>query len=211
MSFSLNRLFLAFLFIGLAFNRTSAQTYIQYSGVIVATDSSKPVSYATVYDITNGNGAYANYQGFFSLVVSPGDSVLFTSIGFAKHFEIVPRNANSDKYSEEVTIQPMSYTLPQTTIYPYPTRDEFRYAFEHLNIPDDDLARAKKNLSPEVLMALIRNAPTDPEINQMRMAQNYSSSLYYIGEYKPINLLNPLAWAQFFEAIKNGELKSPGQ
>lgn len=200
---------IGFLSFCLFYHQAKAQNYVQYSGVVVATDSSKPISFATIYDITNGNGTFANYQGFFSLVVSPGDSVIFTSIGFIRHCEVIPKDVNADKLSAEIKLDAISYKLPQATIYPYPTRDQFRYEFIHLNIPDDDLARAQKNLSPEQIMALIQNAPPDPTINHIKTAQQYSQSLYYIGQYKPINLLNPIAWAQFFEALKNGELKNP--
>ncbi len=190
-------------------HHTAAQNYVQYSGVVVTADSMKPISFATVYDITNDNGIYANYQGFFSLVVSPGDSVVFTSIGFVKHYEVIPRTLTKvDRYSSEIKLEHISYNLPQTNIYPYPTKDQFAYAFKHLDIPDDNLARARRNLSRQTLLALEINAPADPTINHMKLMQQYSQKLYYIGQYQPISLLDPFAWAQFFEAIKNGELKS---
>jgi hypothetical protein len=190
-------------------HHAAAQSYVQYSGVIVTADSMKPISFATAYDITNGNGIYANYQGFFSLVVSPGDSVVFTSIGFIKHYEVIPVTlTNADKYSSEIKLEHLSYNLPATTVYPYPTKDQFIYAFTHLNIPDDNLARAKKNLNKQTMLALERSAPADPEINHIKLGQQYSQKLYYIGQYEPISLLDPFAWAQFFEAIKNGDLKS---
>jgi hypothetical protein len=189
-------------------HKATAQNYVQYSGVVVTADSMKPISFATVYDITNGNGIYANYQGFFSLVVSPGDSVMFTSIGFMRQYVLIPIQVNTDKFSAEIKLQQISYKLPQTIVYPYPSRDEFRNEFLHLNIPDDNLARAKRNLSPEAMAQAMRNAPADPTVNHMKLMQQYSKSLYYIGQYQPISLLDPFAWAQFFEAIKNGELKS---
>jgi len=136
---------------------------------------------------------------------------MFTSIGFTRIYELIPKTTTSDKYTSEIKLRQLSYNLPQAIVYPYPSRDEFRNAFVHLNIPDDDLARARKNLSPQTMAALIRNAPADPSINYMKLSQKYSQSLYYIGQYQPISLLDPFAWAQFFEAIKNGELKSPDQ
>ena len=213
MIFRLSRILLIVGFlIGFVLNyQAKAQNYVQYSSVIVTADSMKPISFATIYDVTNGNGTYANYQGFFSLVVSPGDSVMFTSIGFTRIYELIPKTTTSDKYTSEIKLRQLSYNLPQAIVYPYPSRDEFRNAFVHLNIPDDDLARARKNLSPQTMAALIRNAPADPSINYMKLSQKYSQSLYYIGQYQPISLLDPFAWAQFFEAIKNGELKSPDQ
>jgi len=191
-------------------HHAAAQNYVQYSGVIVSTDSMKPISFASVYDLSNGNGTYANYQGFFSLVVSPGDSVVFWSIGFSKHFEVIPMTLiKTDKYSSEIKLEHLSYNLPATTIYPYPSRDAFRHAFLSLNIPDDNLARAKKNLSRQTMLALEQNAPADPTLNRMKLEQQYNQKLYYIGQYEPISLLDPFAWAQFFEAIKNGDLKNP--
>jgi hypothetical protein len=38
--------------------------------------------------------------------------------------------------------------------------------------------------------------------------EEYKSKLYYIGQLPPNNLLNPLAWAEFVKAWKNGDFKN---
>jgi hypothetical protein len=35
----------------------------------------------------------------------------------------------------------------------------------------------------------------------------YNDRLYWAGQLPPVSITNPLAWAQFFKALKNGDFK----
>ncbi len=47
----------------------------------------------------------------------------------------------------------------------------------------------------------------DASLNYKYSSQQYQSKLYYAGQYPPNNLLNPIAWAKFIKAWKNGDFK----
>jgi hypothetical protein len=48
----------------------------------------------------------------------------------------------------------------------------------------------------------------DASLNYKMVAANQQSKLYYAGQVPRNNLLNPIAWAQFIQAWKEGKFKS---
>ena len=98
-------------------------------------------------------------------------------------------------------------TLPEARVYPWFSRDQFRDAFVHLNIPDDDLERARKNLNAQTMNQLSKNV-RDGSLSSKQSLSNYANTYYYQGQYRPQPILSPSAWMQFFDALKNGSLKN---
>ena len=97
--------------------------------------------------------------------------------------------------------------LPQTVIYPWPSREQFKEAFLALDVPDDDYERARKNLNAAKLKEMAASYPMDGSMNYQYSMQLYQDKLYYIGQTQPISILNPFAWAQFIKAWKEGKFK----
>ncbi len=97
-------------------------------------------------------------------------------------------------------------TLPETRVYPWFSKEQFRHDFVHLDIPDDDLERARKNLDAEKMRALGESVQ-DPNLNARQTLNNYAYTYYYQGQYKPQAILSPTAWMQFFDALKSGAYK----
>jgi len=62
--------------------QTNRPSLIQFSGVVMSSDSLRAIPYTTVYNLRNGRGSITNFQGFFSLVAEPGDSIQFSCVGF---------------------------------------------------------------------------------------------------------------------------------
>ena len=94
-----------------------------------------------------------------------------------------------------------------------PGCQQFRQSFLKIAIPDDDAEIARKNLA---IMDMHDRDPKnyDPEKFGMNGAQNYRiyvdrqvDKMYYAGQTIPNNLLNPIAWAKFIQAWKNGDFK----
>jgi len=188
---------------------TSAQEHrlIQYSGIVVSTDSAvTPVPFATVYNRAIRLGAVANYQGFFSFAARVGDTIEVSSIGYRMGLTIVPDIPENQSYTAIIFLQPDIKTLPETRVYPWFSKQQFADAFVHLNIPDDDIERAKKNLNAEKMKELGETIQ-DPNLNARQTLNNYAYTYYYQGQYQPQAILSPTAWMQFFNALKSGAYK----
>ncbi|GIV35139.1 MAG: hypothetical protein KatS3mg031_2674 [Chitinophagales bacterium] len=191
----------------LLFAQKDEDRLIQLSGLVLTSDSLIGIPYATIIIKHEGRGTLSNYDGFFSLVVLPGDSVKFSAVGFRPEIIAIPDTFSRKKYSVIQLLTQDTIYLPETIIYPWPTKEEFRKAFLSLNIPDDDLERARKNLERERLkeigsvMAMDANEATDYYF------RTEAQKFYYAGQMPPQNIFNPFAWAQFIEAWKRGDFR----
>jgi hypothetical protein len=182
---------------------------IQLSGTILSTDTvSKPVPFVTVYDKNTQLGTVAAYNGFYSIVCYPNDTLQFSSISYYPSIVVVPATA-SMKLTQKVYMKSRSDVLPQTFVYPWGGRDNFPYAFANSLIPDDYITRAQKNLDRSALERLAKTMPPDPYLNNVQTMQQVASNYYFRGTLPTSNLFNPFAWAQFFSMLKDGYFKNP--
>jgi hypothetical protein len=180
---------------------------IQFSGIVVTGDSLSPVPYVTVMIKNKYRGTSSDYYGYFSLAAESGDSLVFSSLGFKKSYYQVPEDLEEDRYSIVHVLQTDTLLLNETVIYPWPSREQFRDAFMALNIPDDEIARAQRNLEPEEMARQAQAMPNTGSMNFKVQNQVRNEKLYYTGQAPPIQLLNPFAWASFIKAWQEGKYK----
>lgn len=187
-----------------------ANDLIQLSGVTISRDSLFPVPFTTVMVKNANRGTTSDYYGYFSFVAKKGDTLIFSSVGWRDSHFVVSDSLKGDRYSLIQTLSRDTVELETVNIYPWPTPEQFKEAFLNLDVPDDDLEIARKNLSPEVLEKGVENMPMSASLNFKWQNQQRVNQLYYAGQSRInnlSNLLNPIAWAKFIEAWKNGELK----
>jgi len=180
---------------------------IQFSGVVVEADSLKPVPYTSVMIRNSYRGTVSDYYGYYSFVAKKKDTVVFSAIGFRDAYYVIPDTLTTNKYSLIQVLATDTVYLKEAVVYPWPSKEQFKQAFLQLNIPDDDLARAQKNLAHMDTYANSDALASDPGLNYQYTMQQYQSKLYYAGQLPPNNLLNPIAWSQFIRAWKEGQFK----
>jgi hypothetical protein len=192
---------------GLLFAQESDKDLVQFSGIVVTGDSIQPVPFTNILIKNSWRGTVADYYGFFSFVAKKNDTVLFSSVGFKKNEFVIPDTITGNRYSliEVMTVD--TIMLPQTIIYPWPSREDFKQAFLNLDVPDDDYERARQNLDLAVIREMSEKYPMDGNMNFRYSMQLHQDKLYYIGQTQPITVLNPFAWAQFIKAWKEGKFK----
>lgn len=180
---------------------------IQFSGIIVTGDSLNPIPFANIIVKNTNRGTTSDYYGYFSFVAQKSDTIIFSSIGYKRNQFIVPDSLNQNRYSLIQMLQNDTIYLDEAIVYPWPTQDQFKNAFLNLDIPDDDLEIARKNLNQEQLAERFEAMPMDGSMNFKYQMQTRTNQIYYAGQYVPNNLLNPIAWAKFIEAWKRGDFK----
>ncbi len=207
-------IFLAIIFINNIHAQELKKELVQFSGIVVTADSVKPVSFTNIIVKGTHRGTMTDYYGFFSFVARKGDEVIFSSIGYKKVIFKIPDTLNQNRYSLIQVMRTDTIVLAETIIYPWPTIEQFKQAFVKLNIPDDDLERAKKNLARAELKDRMNNIPMDGSMNYRNYINKQVYNYSYMGMQKPnltsmMNnpLLNPLAWAEFIKAWKRGDFK----
>jgi len=190
-----------------AFSQKQEKKIIQFSGVIVSGDSLKPVPFVNVMVKGTYRGTVSDYYGFFSFVAHARDTIEFSALGYSASRYIIPGDLSENRYSIIQMLQKDTFLLKETVIYPWPTREQFDRAFIELKVPDDDLATAQKNLSRDKLFEAAMNMPMDASLNYKYANQQFNTRLYNAGQIPMNNLLNPIAWARFVQAWRNGEFK----
>lgn len=183
------------------------QQLVQFSGMILEKGTLQAVPYTAIIIKGAGRGTVCDYSGYYSFVAQPGDTVEFSAIGFKMSPYFIPDTLSTDRYSLIHLMDRDTVNLKEVKIYPWPSPPEFKKAFLELNLPDNDLDRAKKNIALAELKAREEGFPMDAQSSFMNTMQQENNKLYYAGQYPPNNLLNPISWAQFIEAWRNGDLK----
>jgi hypothetical protein len=178
---------------------------IQFSGIVVTGDSLMPVPFTTIMVKGSGHGTVADYYGFFSFVAQQGDVIEFSALGFKKALFNIPDTLDENRYSIIQMMFTDTFLLREAVIFPWPTREQFKHAFLTLDIPDDDLVRAQKNLRRSEMRETWQNMGMDASANHRFAMDMNRTKLYYAGQLPPNNLLNPIAWSKFIKAWKNGD------
>lgn len=180
---------------------------IQFSGVVVEGDSLRPVPYTSIIVKNTNRGTISDYYGYFSFVAQKSDTIEFSAIGFNSAQYIIPDTLTSVTYSLIQVLRTDTIYLRTIELYPWPSKEQFKHAFLNLNLGNDDLAKATKNLDRAALKDQMVGMAVDASLNYKYSTQQYQSKLYYAGQYPPNNLLNPMAWAKFIKAWKSGAFK----
>lgn len=202
-------LILIFLCAGLAgfAQQSSDRSLVQFSGVVVTSDSLQPIPYTSIIIKNTYRGTISDYFGFFSFVAKMGDTIEFAAIGFKKASVVIPDTLSDQRCSMIQVLQRDTVLLKEVVIFPWPTKEQFKEAFINLRVPDDDLARAEKNLDRNQLNFLAATMAMDGSLNYKNFIDQQSTRLYYSGQLPTTNLMNPVAWARFIEAWQNGAFK----
>ena len=179
---------------------------IQLSGVVVSNDELEPMPYTTIFDKSQRRGVIADYYGYFSLVVFPGDTLYFSYYGYKTSSFIVPDSLSDNRYSIIHMLQKDTLNLPAVYVYPWPSREDFARAFLEMKPYDDALRRAQRQLSGESLAFVAAKLESDAGLAAAYQRNQMYTALYTNGQLPVNNLLNPYSWAKLIKEWKAGNL-----
>lgn len=183
------------------------ENIIQINGVIMTADSLRAVPNVTVSVKNKNRGVESENTGVFALVCYKGDTLDFSCIGFRPKRYIVPRDLKGQYFSLIQLMVQDTFYLPETIIRPLPSKQGFDYAFQHWRIPSDKYEIARRNTDAFLLRALAYTLPRDGHESQSRLLKEQANAAVYYGQQPPMNILNPIAWGEFFEAWKRGDFR----
>lgn len=180
---------------------------IQITGVTMTADSLRAVPNVTVLVKNRNRGVESSPLGVFSIVVYKGDTLQFSALGFRGKEFPVSKDLEGNYYSLIQLMVQDTFYLPETIIRPLPSREQFDYAFKNWHIPDDKYEIARKNTDKYALRVLAHTLPKDGRESQANYQVQQAQNAVYYGQQKPMNIFNPLAWGEFFEAWKRGDFR----
>ena len=182
---------------------------IQFSGVVVheVEDEVLPLPYTNIYIRGTNRGTSTHIDGFFSLVAYEGDTIIFSRIGYETIEFSIPDTLSTQHYSLIQIMSAGEYILPETVIYPWPSREHFDIEFLALDVSDEIRRRVEENLASDAMAQLMRNMPVDGSEATAQYLRQTAQSYYYSGQFRPQNIFNPVAWKKFIDAWKRGDYK----
>ncbi len=180
---------------------------VQLYGVVMTADSLIGIPSASIMVKGQNRGTITNDKGVFSIVVLKGDQVEFTSIGYKPILVSIPKDIVGNEHSIIQLMVTDTIFLPATIIKPRPTREQFEREFLNNNVPDDDIAIARKNTNAETRRFLMTTLPSDGREASNQYLRQTSNKLSYAGQLAPQNIFNPFAWNEFIKAWKRGDYK----
>ncbi len=180
---------------------------IQINGVTMTADSLRAVPYVTIGVKGKNRGVESEYTGVFSIVCFKGDTLEFSALGYRSKEFVVPRTLQGQHFALIQLMVQDTFYLPETIIRPLPTKEGFDYAFQHWHIPNDQYEVARKNTDAYLMRVLAYTTPISGSEAQNRTLRQQANDAVYYGQMKPMNILNPIAWGEFFEAWKRGDFR----
>jgi CarboxypepD_reg-like domain len=134
---------------------------ISLSGIIYQKSNAKPLPYVNIRIKNTNRGGISARNGFFSVVVTPLDTLLISSVGFKTIKMTVPDSLLRDRELIFISMDFDTIMLAEAVVYPWPTREQFRESFLALRIIDNT---PYKMMPIPGIHAVINPRPVQPTI-----------------------------------------------
>ncbi len=207
-SISLMRKIILFFFINLlfiAFVYPQDKQLVQLTGRITD-EIFQPLPFAHILIMNNFRGTISDSDGKFSIVTEVNDTILFSTVGYKRKIIVIPDTLPKPFLIIDLRLKQDTILIAEVEIYPWKSYEEFKEAFLNLKLPDDDNERARRNIALIKTQIILDNSPNARENFNHVMEQQYRETFnkWMSPTYQ---VLNPFAWAKFFEALKRGDFK----
>jgi hypothetical protein len=186
-----------------AFAQEKERPVIQFSGIVISTDSAgNVVPYTTIVNLSYHNSTItSDYRGYFSIVVREQDTIRFSSVGYAPKTVVIPAGLKNKTYTVPVFLLSQVIQLPIVRVFPWANADDFRKDFLAMKIADDNYAIVLKNLRGTTRQAMQRDLPRD---GSESIANDMHTNI--VNSHGITNpLLNPFAWGALIKQITAGD------
>jgi len=210
----LNRVLLTGLLIVLAISSLSGQVeerkrLIQASGIVTDSEN-RPVHNAGVISQKLRRVTTSEFNGIYSIISIPGDSIIVSALGYKKYLFEIPADFDGRIFKKDITLISDTISIGGINVLPWKTYDEFKREFlANKPVVKPEILYMYENLAS--IQQSIDNAGAyrvSPEAGfRMAMQQN-ADAIMTRNQYPVNNILNPFAWAKFFSGIKSGLLRN---
>ena len=183
---------------------------VQLSGLVLdgATDELLPIPFANIYaEKETRRGTSTDFQGFFTLVVERGETIVFSSIGYKEVRFVVPDTLTDNRYSIVQLMTQDTINLPETVVFPWPSKEHFKIEFLAMDVTHELQRRASENIAQEVLEERRSSVVVDGNESADYYLRQQANNYYHYGQFRPMKIFDPIAWGKFFKSWKDGDFK----
>ncbi len=182
---------------------------VQFSGMVLdgSDQDLYPVPFVNILVKGKGRGTYSDFKGFFSIVVEKRDTIVFSSVGYKTVEFVIPDDLDDDRYSLVQLMTRDVINLPETVVFPWPSREHFKLEFLAMDVTPELQERASRNLATETLERMRNEVVLDGNEKADYYLRQQTKEYYYIGQQPPMHIFDVVAWKKFFDAWKRGDFK----
>mgnify|MGYP000962903257 CR=1 FL=1 len=178
---------------------------VQFSGRLLS-ENSKPLPFAHILVMNNYRGTITDREGKFSFVTQVNDTIMFSTLGFKRKYLVIPDTLTEPFLSIDIRLRQDTIMLEEVRIYPWKSYEEFKQAFVNLDLPDDDMDNARRNIALLRTQIIMDETPNS-RANFNKILEDQYRQTFTQGMYPTYQIFNIMAWADFFEALKRGDFK----
>lgn len=186
-----------------------SNSLIQVSGIITD-DEKKPVVHVSIISQRLRRGTISEETGIYSVISLPGDTIHVSALGYKNYLFRVPPDLEGRHYKKDISLVSDTISIEGVNIFPWKTYEEFkRDVLAHKVVTKPEIQFMYDNLA-SIRYALANNPSysVSPEAGYRMAMQQNSDAVIYRNQPPVNNLLNPFAWAKFFNGLKSGLLKN---
>jgi hypothetical protein len=184
----------------------NAQKYIQVDG-IVYDEQGNALSNISIMSISLRKGATSKNSGIYSIISIPGDTVIFTAMGFKRTLLPIPDEIGGTRYFKDVYLEYDTISISDVLVLPWGSYAEFKKAVVEADFHNYEVENMTENLIL-IQKQIIDNSGLSPEAAYRHIARQYTDAAYTRNQFPSNNLLNPFAWSKFIKGLKEGLLKN---
>ncbi len=182
---------------------------VLFNARVISSTNSEYLPLAYVYNPAAGRGALSDNFGQVDLYVFPGDSLVFTYIGYKPQYYVIPRKTDV-VHQAIIEMQEDNKMLSEVKVFLHANEDEFKKAFLSMKVRDerqkrilaDNLEQSKLNVF--ALQAGMGASANFRNFSDMMVSSQANRSFF---ASPMLALTNPFAWANFIQSVKRGDLK----
>jgi hypothetical protein len=180
-----------------------ARKLVQIDG-IVTDETNYPLRYVNIISKSLSRGTTTGENGIFSIIGTWGDTLIFSSVGFKPSVVKLPERIPSAAYSIDIVMEADTFNIGPVLVLPWKTYEDFKRAVVEY-IPEEEELRENMERNMEIIEDQIyADITTSPEAGYRYAMQRETENVMTRNQTPVNNLLNPFAWARFFDGIKNG-------
>jgi hypothetical protein len=182
---------------------------IQVSGIITDGENT-PIPHVSVISRKLKKGTISELSGIYSVISLQSDTLYLSALGFKRLEIYLPAMIEGRHINKDIVLETDTINIGGVLILPWRTYEEFiRDVLAHQPEMKPEIRNMYDNLA--LIHNSIANSPNymvSPEAGYRYAMQQNANAFYTRGQTPVNNLLNPFAWAKFFNEVKHGLLKN---
>ena len=176
---------------------TEAQHQIPFSGIVLDYQTLDPISHVLIRNASQSTHVLSDTLGTFYLLANVGDSIYFEDSRYRDVVLYVPVVMDAKPYGLVQLLVPDMVVLEEVIVTPFPSEEVFLQSIVSYIPParKEDAYQVKREI-----MEQIRDLYTEDQFYYKMWS--YRRFYELTGEIPPNDFINPIAWTNFIQAMK---------